>query len=451
MQSTSSLAKIGNSVTTKLLMIGVLVLILLIPLEMIKGVIAERSLRKQGAIEEVSRKWGSEQSIAGPVLSVPYKIYEVNEKGIKTVRINHAHFLPEHLSINGSIQPHVRYRGIYEVVLYSSELQISAIFHKIRLRELGIEEKDVLWDKTFVSMGIPDLRGLKKNNIVTWNKNAYPLNSGIESAAFMDSGVSSYIPISSNQEQYSFNMNININGSGQLAFYPLGKVTMVQLSSPWKSPSFTGSFLPDERKVNDNGFEAKWKILHLNRNYPQQWIGKNAKVLESSFGARLFYPIDEYQKSERSVKYAILFIVLTFISFFLTEVINKNRLHPIQYLLIGFAICLFYVLLLSISEHTNFWLAYLISSIASMVMVTLYTKSILRSLSMAITVGGLLIFLYGFLYVTLQLEDYALIIGSIGLCLVLGIVMYLTRKIDWYAFSPDKFNNRQNQEDKTYS
>lgn len=315
MQSASPLAKIGNSVMTKLLMIGLLVSILLIPLTMIQGVITERSLRKQGAVEDVSRKWGGEQSIAGPILSVPYKIYQVNDKGIKTARIEHAHFLPEDLSIKGIVQPYVRYRGIYEVVLYSSELQISAIFHKIRFKELGIDENDVLWDRAFLSMGIPDLKGLKKNNVMTWDKKIYPLNSGIESVAFTDSGISTRVPVSNNQEQYSFNMNININGSGQLAFYPFGKVTTVQLSSPWRSPSFTGSFLPDERIVNDNGFTAKWHILHLNRNYPQRWIGQNEKVSASFFGVKLFYPVDEYQKSERSVKYAILFIVLTFISF----------------------------------------------------------------------------------------------------------------------------------------
>ncbi len=448
MQSASPLAKIGNSVMTKLLMIGLLVLVLLIPLGMIKGVIIERAQRKQGAIEEVSKKWGCGQSIAGPILSVPYNVYQVNDKGIKTVRIEHAHFLPEDLSIKGIVQPYVRYRGIYEVVLYSSELQISAIFHKIRFKELGIDENDVLWDRAFVSVGIPDLKGLKKNNVMTWDKNVYPLNSGIESVAFMDSGISTRVPISNNQEQYSFSMNININGSDQLAFFPLGKVTTVQLSSQWRSPSFTGSFLPDERIVNDNGFTAKWNILNLNRNYPQQWVGENEEVSESSFGVKLFYPVDEYQKSERSVKYAILFIVLTFISFFLTEVINKNKLHPIQYLLIGFAICIFYILLLSISEHTSFGLAYLISCTVSIFLVTFYTKSILKSLPMALTIGGLLIFLYSFLYVTLQIEDYALLIGSVGLCIVLGIVMYLTRRIDWYAFSPEISDNSQKHEDK---
>ncbi len=447
MQNAGPMTKITNSVMAKLLMIGILVAVLLIPLGMIKGIITERSLRKQGAVDEVSRKWGAEQIIAGPILSIPYKVHTRDEKGVDRVSIHHAHFLPEELSINGLVKPDIRYRGIYEIVLYGTELQINAGFGKVRFQELGIDKSDMLWDRAFVSVGIPDLRGMKKNNMMTWNKVDYPLNSGIENGAFMESGVGARVTVADAQDQYTFSMNLNLNGSGQLNFLPLGKVTTVQLSSSWKSPSFTGAFLPDERVVGEKGFDAKWKILHLNRNYPQQWIGKNARLAESAFGVKMFYPVDEYQKSERSVKYAILFIVLTFIAFFLTEVINRKRLHPIQYLLVGFAICLFYVLLLSISEHTHFWLAYLLSGLSSILLVAFYSKSILKSLPMAVTVAGLLTFLYGFLYVTLQMEDYALLLGSIGLGVVLALVMYLTRKIDWYAFSPARSGDKSGEEE----
>jgi len=447
MQDTNIIKKVGNSVITKIIIIGILVAVLLIPIEMIKGIISERTLIKQTAIAEVSSKWGGEQSIAGPFLSVPYRTYSLNDKGIRIGHIQYAHFLPEEMSVRGLIQPDIRYRGLYEVILYSGELQLTATFQKVRFHELGIEDRDVLWDQASVSVGISDLKGLKNNNTVTWNRNNYSLNPGIESPAFMDSGVSTRVPVSGNQDKYSFNMNLNINGSGQLVFYPLGKVTEVQLSSLWKSPSFMGTFLPDERVVNEKGFEAKWKILHLNRNYPQQWIGKNTKISESAFGTKLFYPVDEYQKSMRSVKYAVLFIVLTFIAFFLTEVINKNKLHPIQYLLAGFAVCIFYMLLISISEHAKFWIAYGISAAASISLVTLYSKSVLKSMRQAFLVGSLLIFLYAFLYVTLQLEDYALLMGSSGLLIALGLVMYVTRKTDWYTFAsvnPDRHNTGEN-------
>jgi inner membrane protein len=276
---------------------------------------------------------------------------------------------------------------------------------------------------------------VKENNRVVWNNESYPINSGIVTAPVMDSGISARVPVYPNRDKYSFQMKLSLNGSGQISFLPLGKETTVQLTSTWKNPSFTGLFLPDERIVNDNGFSAKWKILHLNRNYPQQWTGKNEKALESAFGAKFFCPVDEYQKSMRSAKYAVLFILLTFVAFFLTEVTNRTRVHPVQYLLIGFAICLFYLLLLSIAEHTSFAVAYLISATASLLLVTGYSRVILASSPMALMVGSLMSSLYGFLYVTMQLEDYALLFGSIGMFVVLGVVMFLTRKIDWYGMS----------------
>lgn len=431
----NTMRRIGNSVITRLLAIGILVMTLLIPVEMIKGIIRERDARRQGVITEVSSKWGREQTITGPILSVPYNVYTVDDKGNRLTTIAHAHILPDQLSINGVVKPEVRYRGIYEVVLYNSELQVQADFQKKGFAELGINESDIHWDEASVSMGLPDLRGVKENNLVTWNDETFPINSGITGAPVMESGVSTRVPVSPRQENYSFKMHLNLNGSGQINFVPLGKVTTVQLSSPWKTPSFTGLFLPDARIVNEQGFTATWKILHLNRNYPQQWTGKNDKVLESAFGAKFFCPVDEYQKSMRSAKYAVLFILLTLVAFFLTEVTNNTRVHPVQYLLIGFDICLFYLLLLSISEHTSFATAYLVSAVASVLLVSSYSKAILKSTPIAATIGALMTCLYGFLYVTMQLEDYALLIGSIGMFVVLGVVMYLTRKIDWYAIS----------------
>lgn len=431
----NTMNRIGNSVMTRLMIIGALVLTLLVPVGMIKGIIHEREMRQQEVTAEVSSKWGREQTITGPILTVPYNVHVTDDKGKTVTTVSHAHLLPEQLNVTGVVKPEIRYRGIYQVILYNADLQVTGEFLAKGFSELGIDPKDIHWEGATVSMGLPDLRGVKENNLVTWNDESYPINSGIGAAPVMDSGVSARVPVSPGQEKYSFRMKLSLNGSSQINFVPLGKVTTVQLASPWKTPSFTGLFLPDERVVNEQGFSAKWKILNLNRNYPQQWTGKNEKVLESAFGAKFFSPVDEYQKSMRSAKYAVLFILLTFVAFFLTEVTGRTRVHPVQYLLIGFAICLFYLLLLSIAEHTGFAAAYLIAALASVLLVTGYSRGILRSSSMAVTVGSLMTALYGFLYVTLQLEDFALLIGSIGMFLVLGTVMYLTRKIDWYAMS----------------
>lgn len=429
----STISNIGNSVMTRLMIIGALVLALLVPVGMIKGIIHEREQRQREVITEVSSKWGREQTITGPILTVPYDVHTPDGNGMTVTTVSQAHLLPEQLTINGTVKPEIRYRGIYKAVLYNGELQIDGDFRSDGLAELGIAAADIHWHEATVSVGLPDLRGVKENNLVTWNDETFPINSGIPTAPVMDSGISARVPLAARAQLQRFSMKLNLNGSGQLNFVPLGKVTMVQLSSPWKDPSFTGLFLPDKRQVTGQGFTAGWKILHLNRNYPQQWTGKNEKVLESAFGAKFFCPVDEYQKSMRSAKYAVLFIVLTFVAFFITEVTGRTRVHPVQYLLIGFAICLFYLLLLSIAEHTGFAVAYLIAASGSVLLVTGYSRGILRSSAMAITVGGLMTFLYGFLYVTLQLEDFSLLMGSIGMFVVLGAIMYLTRKIDWYG------------------
>lgn len=428
-------ARIGQSAMTKLLVIGGLVLALLIPVGMVKGLIHEREARRQGVVADVSGKWGREQTVAGPVLTVPYRTITTDEKGHKVSCVEYAHLLPEQLQINGTLKPDSRYRGIYQVVVYNAALQVGADFSLKGLKELGISEHDVYWNDAVVSLGLPDLRGLKENSLFVWDGEQFPVNPGVGKAAIMESGINSRVPLQAKKDRYRFQVALNLNGSGQINFLPLGKATTVQLSSTWKSPSFIGPFLPDQRVINEQGFSAVWKVLNLNRSYPQQWTGKNEKVMDSAFGAKLFYPVDEYQQAMRSAKYAVLFIILTLVAFFLTEVINRVRVHPIQYMLIGSAICLFYVLLLSISEHSSFGLAYVISATASVLLVSAYSRSVLRSLPIALTIGGLMSFLYSFLYITLQQEDYALLIGSIGMFVVLAVVMYLTRRIDWYGLN----------------
>jgi inner membrane protein len=429
--------RISNSAITRLLVIGVLVGLLLIPMGMIEGIINERAGLRESVIREISSKWGDQQTIGGPVLSIPYKIITTDSKGRILTTIDTAHFLPDQLTLDGAINPERRYRGIYEAVLYASDLQMDARFKSLvpAIEEMGIDKKNVLWDKAVVSIGISDLRGLKENNMVNWNSVQRELNSGIGAENIMPCGVSTRVPVADPEQEYQFSMHLNLNGSGILSFLPLGKTTMIHITSPWKSPSFSGAFLPDKRMVNDRGFEAVWKTMNLNRNYPQYWKEHDEKIMDTSLGVSLFTPVDEYQTTMRSAKYALLFILLTFVVFFITEIMQKNKVHPIQYLMVGFAISLFYFLLLSISEHTNFLTAYLISSTATVVLVSAYTKNMLRSLRMAAIVAALLAFLYGFLYVTLQLEDYALLMGGIGLFAILSVVMFVTRKIDWYGLS----------------
>lgn len=433
-------SKLKSSANLKIILIALLIVLLMIPFTMINSLIKEREIRKNDAVNEISQKWGLTQTISGPILSVPYNAY-VTENGIRRFpQKRMAHFLPEDLSINGDINPNIRYRGIYEAILYSTDLNISGSFKKPSFKQWNIRENDIFWDEAVITFGVSDLKGIKDQVNMKWNDSSIQLTPG-SSINHIKNGIHCPISIDSNSpDNFSFNTKLSINGSKELNFIPLGKVTNVDLKSDWQDPTFKGNFLPEHRDISENGFNAKWKILHFNRNFPQQWKNNNINLNSSSFGVKLLKPVDEYCKINRTTKYALLFITLTFLTFFLIEILNKLRVHPIQYLLIGFALCLFYTLLLSFTEHFSFNLAYIISSVAITVLITLYTKSVLHESKLSIIIGFLISILYGFLYVILQLQDYSLMMGSIGLFTILSIVMFITRKVDWYAISSQNKN-----------
>jgi inner membrane protein len=311
-------------------------------------------------------------------------------------------------------------------------MNVSGTFSIPPLNQLNIDNDNILWDKSVFSIGISDMRGIQKSVDITFDRQTYPVSPGLKTQDIASAGISSLIPLTPT-EGHSFSFKLNLNGSEQIQFIPVAEETNVHLESSWVSPSFNGSFLPNSRTISDQGFKATWKILHLNRNFPQHWEGNQYKVNEASFGLKLLITADVYQKSIRISKYALMFIVFTFAAFFFSEIINKNRVHPIQYLLIGLAVILFYVLLLSISEQLNFNYAYLLSASAVTLMITCYSKGILKNKYFTYTVFSILTILYLYLYIVLQLEDYALIMGAIGLFLVLSAVMYITRRIDWYS------------------
>ncbi|MDZ7362350.1 MAG: cell envelope integrity protein CreD [candidate division KSB1 bacterium] len=425
--------KLKNSVGLRLFLIGVLSLVLLIPAMMIQGLITEREQRRNSAVFEVSDKWGRPQTLAGPILTVPYKKLIKDEKGNLTPVVEYAHFLPERLSINAELFPEIRYRGIYEVVLYNSKLQLRGNFSLLDFNQFSILAENILWKDSFLALGLGDLKGIREAVKINFNGAGFVANPGIESKDVLEIGISVKPNLRAPSASYEFAIDLDLNGSGAISFVPVGKETSVKISSPWGNPSFVGEFLPVERQVQSNHFNAEWKVLHLNRNYPQQWLGSRHHIMDSSFGVELLLPIDEYQKTMRTAKYAIMFIALTFLAFFLTEVLNKKVIHPIQYILIGLALILFYTLLLSFSEHIKFNSAYLLSSLAIIALVTAYTKSVLSNNPATAIIAGILIVLYGFLYIILQLQDYALLLGSVGLFIILAIVMYVTRKIDWFA------------------
>jgi inner membrane protein len=419
-----------HSLGTRLFIIAFLTLILLIPALLIQSLISEREDRRDSVADEISQKWGDEQAIVGPIISIPYRYYFKSEENVEQT-IRYAHFLPENLNIQGEVFPEVRYRGIYKVIVYNSNLTISGNFPAIDLSGFKTPKEDFLLENAFVSVGISDMTGIKDFVTVAWEGEEILANPGIETNDVLESGISITPDIQAG-EQYTFDFELNLNGSSGILFSPVGKQTEVELSSEWSNPSFTGNFLPIDREVSKSGFEANWKVLHLNRNFPQQWTGPNREVSNSTFGVDLLLGVDEYQKTIRTAKYAIMFISLTFLTFFMIELLGKKIIHPLQYLLIGFALLIFYTLLLSISEYVVFSFAYIIASTAIISLITIYSYSVLSDILKTGVISGVLIILYGYLYILLQLQDFALLLGSIGLFVVLSVVMYLTRNINWF-------------------
>ncbi len=423
-----------QSVTVKFIVIGILSLILLIPAAMIQGLIREREAKRNEVVGEVSSKWGTQQTLTGPFLTVPYKVPFTKADGSPAYQVRYAYFMPEQLDIAAKLEPEIRYRSIYEVVAYRSDLRVSGSFRRPSFGAWKIDPGLVLWDEAFLSLGIPDMHGISEEVAITFRGKTYGVNPGIPTRDLADAGVSATVDLGSDSSETSFPFafGLKLNGSESLSFVPVGKTTKVTVTSPWKTPSFDGAFLPGDRQVTDTGFTATWTVLHLNRNFPQAWTDHEYSVGDWSFGVTLLFPVDQYQKAHRATRYAMMFIALTFLVFFFTEVLNKKRVHPIQYLLIGFALCLFYSLLISLAEHLGFAWAFAVGAVAIVALVTAYASAVMRSRKLTLLVGGVLTALYVFLYTILQLEAYALLMGSIALFLVMAVVMYLSRNVDWY-------------------
>jgi inner membrane protein len=429
---------IKQSITLKLFAIGFLMLLLLIPLEMVQDLIWERERLQNQVVNDISSTWAKGQLLYGPILSIPYDEIAVVENHLgenNEVKVRKtAHFLPEYLSIDGKLDSEKRHRGIYEVTVYSSQNKISGFFNQPDLSHWP-GQKEVFWDQSTLSYGLSDLRGVQEIISIDWNSSNLSFNPGSELAPFLGNGVSVPVPldISDSNKKYNFDISLELNGSGYLLVVPLGKETKVNLSGNWPDPKFSGAFLTDTSQVDATSFEAEWKILNLNRSFPQQFTAIPENIDQSAFGVELLIPVDEYQKNTRSAKYAILLISLTFIAFFFIQLLNKIRVHPIQYILVGLALCLFYLLLLSLSEHIGFYKAYLIAALAVILQITFYVKALLKSWKLSAWVFGIIGSLYAFIYIIIQEDEYSLLMGSIGLFLVLGLMMYLSRKVDWYS------------------
>ncbi len=430
---TKSIQHFLNSYSVKMFIVAVLAILLLIPSFLIRELIQERMSLSEKVKNELYAQWGGKQVVAGPALNIPYTLTEPGLKNMPVVeRQGVAHFLPETIRMTGTLYPETRKRGIYKVVAYEGKLRLKGSFAPPDVTRLGIQNAQFNWNAAYFSLGVSDMRGIKNLPELLINHKAYPVEPGVADTDLFASGITIKTGTLDPKQNMDFEIELVLNGSEDLSIEPLGKTTEVTISSDWAHPGFTGGFLPINRQVTAKGFKADWRVTHLNRNFPQQWTDRKYDTHQAKFGVELLILVDHYQKSMRAAKYAILFIALNFITFLFIELKSKIRIHPFQYSLVAFALLIFYALLTSIGEQTGFNFAYFISAISVTTLISWYTFSILHDGKMVIWVTLLQTGLYVFLFTILQLHDYALLAGSVGLFLILAIIMRASRQINWW-------------------
>jgi inner membrane protein len=448
----------GLGLVLKMLFLGLLLLLFLIPLFLIRGLVEAREDYRRTAEDEVIGLWGGEQTVAGPFLAVPYLVRQKSAEGRVVESTELAFFLPSLLEVSGQAAPEKRRRGIYEVTLYTADLHLEGRFERPDFSGWRVGSGDILWEGAYLALELPAPRGLAEQVRLSWTAaggraSKLPFQPGTAPLGVFEHEPGSggiRVPLpglrggSHPDAGFRFALDLRLNGGRSLSFLPLGEVSRVRLRSSWPAPKFSGAFLPASRSVQASGFEAEWYVVSLGRGYPQAWRQgevEPAALAASRFGVDLMVPVDTYQKVLRSVKYGILFVLLPFLVFFLFESFSGRKVHPMQYLLVGFAECLFYLLLLSVSEHLGFGLTYLLASLVTIALISFYAGFALGDRRRGLLFAPVLAAAYGFLYAALRSEDYALLIGSLGLFVILAGVMILTRKVDWYR--PGSQDRRQ--------
>jgi len=448
------------NVLLKALIVGAVAMAFVVPLTMIWGVVKDRARYRDTVTAEVATSTAQSQTLVGPLVVVRYRerIPATKKGEAEQVRDGAEVLLPDSLSIRSTAHVETRKRGIYRVPVFRATTGIAAGF--TLPPRFGISDKRQLLEepKAEVVFGVSDPRGIHtvpKVRLDAATLEARP-GAGLD---WLKNGFSVVLPSGAAGRRVAFDADLELMGTDRLMFVPIGAVTDVEVSSDWPHPGFVGSFLPDDRNVTGRGFQARWKLSRfatgiddamarirdsMSRGIPitPDRDGGTPELLSTDLGVRFVQPVDVYQQSERAVKYGFLFVFLTFVAFFLFEVLRRMAVHPIQYVLCGAALALFFLLLVSLSERLPFAVAYIVSSGACVGLVAFYVGHVLRSVRRGLAFGGLLGALYAFLYVILQSEDYALLLGALLLFAALAIVMVMTRRVDWYHLSEESPTTR---------
>lgn len=444
MEKKNLFSQSGSRIPLKIIVGFIIVLLLLIPVQMIENLIIERSNYHDNVVKTISKDWGTDQTVKGPFLIVPFKdpkfgnvITYYNQNGVQKRSIKYVSLVitPDILKITTETNPTFKHRGIYKYVVYTSNIQLNGSFEEfdisdIKLHNQQITYEDLDFEKAKLQFDISDVKGISGDSKIIWNNTLSKLkpintsqNSGKE-GFYCDAKISTV-------SKHQFKVNIKLKGSQSLYFIPIGKLTKVEMNTYWESPKFVGNYSPDTSSFDGKNYNAKWSISNLARPIPNSWLTNEYPALNNfNLGVEMIEPIDKYQQTLRSAKYSILFIVLSFIVIFFSEFTSKKSTNILQYILTGFALILFYSLLLSLTEQMSFALAYLISAGSIIGLVTIYSHSIFKNFKTTFIMFTFWAILYSFLYFVLQLEDLALLAGNIGLFIILAFIMYFSRKLN---------------------
>ncbi|GAA3929600.1 cell envelope integrity protein CreD [Luteimonas lutimaris] len=434
----------------KILMVLGLTLAILVPLAMIRGVIHEREGYRAEAVAKVARSNAGRQSLAGPVLVVPYseqvEVVERDKYGVEQVvhRTERRQwvFFPKTLDVGGKLEPEVRRSGLYRVRVYAWQGHAQADFD-VRIPDDADPAAARSIGRPYLGYAVGDVRGLRKSRLQVDGREAKVLQ-GLDGQG--GDGVHARLPAPRAGQRLALRsrLDFTLAGTESLAVVPLGDNNHVALDSPWPHPSFVGTLSPDVLDVGDDGFRASWDRPALASNTQAQVLrglkrggGNASSVLAGVDGIelKLIDPVDIYTKADRATKYGLLFVALTFVGFFMFELIRQLRIHPVQYALVGLALAIFFLLLVSLSEHIEFGWAYLVASVACIGLLGFYLSAVLRSALRGLGFAVMLATLYAALYGLLVSEDNALVLGAGLLFVILAAVMVLTRKVDWYRLS----------------
>ena len=429
-----------NGYGIKLLVVGIVLLMFVPPIAMVHNLVGERSRRNSEAAEEVISSWGGRLQISSPMLVLPYYYHVYTEdadgESVKTRIDRDLIIFPTELDLEMTAPVETRFRGIYRVPVYTADIKGTGTFRLAdavkSLPDGAVTEPD----KACVGIELSSLKGLRSISPLSWNGTRLDFEPGVLPLEIYSGHIKAPVKIRSMNETAAFAFEYSFNGGGLIEHIPLAQNTILNMSSSWASPSFYGEFLPAARSITDNGFQARWDISYLSRNLPGYFTAGEVdpyRFFDTAFGVRFIEPVSAYTLNERSVKYAWLFLLVPFITLFLFEVLQNTRIHPVQYLLAGAADVVFYLLLLSLSEHISFNGAYLTAAAAVTLLLALYTGQILNRKKNSYSMGLILGAAYLYLFVVLQSEDYALLYGSVGLFITLSAVMFTTRHVKWYG------------------